>query len=483
MALRSGNGVDSLIAFLAAVVLTAAFSLAAFMNWRRGLFLMIFMAAIQDPIRKLVPGTPGYLVLITAPILLVATLRALAGVPRWWRDFKREFPAIARSIVALMVMCIPAAVISLTYGPGSWMATLLGVFSYSTILLAILAGFHFSRKGITFRQLIATYVVIHGFAMTGAIIEYFALLPDWIVISDTALGYNWVRYGDGYIVEFIAGFYRSGDVMGWHAAAVTCLSLTLMLTGFGRGRYIWIVFAVLGIFALLVCGRRKMVYIVPVYLSVLVMLYWWAGRRELVIKALLVLSLPTAIGLMFVDIMAEETTFIRYYTETSDQAVDSLAGHGFGSVISTVQQSGMFGNGLGFATPGAHHLPIARPRIWQESGTSRLFVELGVPGAIAFIVLVFQIARALFTTTMGHLTAKTPYAALSAGLLSYFVANIASLTVSGQILADPFVAAWLGILVGLVLGSKRLPKDPTIDRVEAKRQEMRRLAAELGVRL
>ena len=90
---------------------------------------------------------------------------------------------------------------------------------------------------------------------------------------------------------------------------------------------------------------------------------------------------------------------------------------------------------------------------------------------MAFIVLVLEIIRRLWTTTLRQLRANRRYGPYCAGLFAFFVANIASLTVSGQILADPFIAAWLGILVGLLLGMERLPDDPQVDRYARVRQQ------------
>jgi hypothetical protein len=61
------------------------------------------------------------------------------------------------------------------------------------------------------------------------------------------------------------------------------------------------------------------------------------------------------------------------------------------------------------------------------------------------------------------------------------VANAGSLTVSGQILADPFVAAWLGITAGLILSIPRLPPDPALDRFRWLRQQQVQARAGIAV--
>lgn len=467
------------MALIIASVVMMALCLLGLANWRQGVFGLVLMAVVQDPLRKLVPGTPGYLALVTAPILYAMVLKAGVTVPRFWGVFARQNPHIAQAVGILGFCAVIPALMSLTYGPGSWMFTLLGIFSYATIILALLVGFHFPRSGVHLTRLLWWYVALHGLAMSGAILEYYGLAEDWMIVSDAAFGFDWIRHGQGYVVEFIAGFYRSGDVMGWHAAAVIAISATL-LTGEKRQRRWWLVlFLALGIFALLVCGRRKMVYMLPVFAAVMMMAYWFAGRRGRMMIAALLLTVPAGMASFAIDLLGEDSTYIRYYTEESDGTLDSLRGHGVGAVLETVNQEGFFGQGLGFATPGAHHIAAERPRVWQESTPSRLVAELGVPGFFAFLYLVLRIGMRCWQVTIQQLREKTAYGGLCAGLFSFLVANAGSLTVSGQILADPFVAAWLGITAGLILSMPRLPPDPAMDRFRWLRQ--RQVQAREGI--
>lgn len=461
------------MALLISTILIFFLSLMGFFNWRLGLFGIALMAVLQDPLRKLVPGTPGYLVLATAPILYAIVLKIIISVPRFWSSFGRQYPAISGALTALAACALIPIAISVSWGPGSWMFTILGVFSYSTIIFAILIGFHFPRSGKQLTRLLWWYVALHGLAMSGAILEYFELAEGWLVVSDAALGYDWVRFGKGYVVDFVAGFYRSGDIMGWHAAAVIAIAMTLLI-GERRARKWWLVtFLLLAVFALLVCGRRKMVYMLPVFAAAVMYAYWWAGRRGRMLVVGLVLVVPVALASFAIDLLGEDSTHVRYYTEESRGTFESLQGHGIGSVIETVRQEGFFGQGLGFATPGAHHVPAPRPRVWQESAPSRLVAELGVPGLLAFLYFVIRLGLACWRVTIDQLRRGTAYGGICSGLFGFLVANTGSLTVSGQILADPFVAGWLGIMAGLILAVPRLPPDPGMDRFEWQRQLQR----------
>jgi hypothetical protein len=146
---------------------------------------------------------------------------------------------------------------------------------------------------------------------------------------------------------------------------------------------------------------------------------------------------------------------VRYYTETRDETWDRVQVQGIDTVVTSFQQSGFLGEGLGFATPGSQHIRVARPRIWQESGPSRLLVELGVPGFVAILLLLGAIGVSLWRGTKRLLRTGSPVAPYAAGLLGFFIANAGSLTVSAQILADPFIASFLGLLAGVSLSLTR----------------------------
>jgi hypothetical protein len=435
--------------------LIALFSLIALSNWRRGVLLIIVVAALQDPVRKLIPGTPGWLALATAPIIAALIMGSRFGTRHWWELFQQHQPMIAKCLMLFAVMCLPAAGISATYGPGSWMLTVLGVFSYSILFLTIIAGFHYARRAEDIRGLLAAYCIVHGTMLSGAWIEYLGLAPGWHAIGSDAFGFAWRRDVWGYVIRFISGFYRSGDVMGWHAAAVTCLSMTLALNTRGRTRLSWAGVAGWAFIALLLCGRRKMVYMLPVFLVAALWLYWQAGRTGRLIALIGVLALPVGTVVMVGDWLKEDATQVRYYTETSDQTLDSFRSQGFRAIYDTYDQAGFFGSGLGVATPGSHHLKVARPRVWQESAPSRIMVELGVLGGVALVFVMLAILGALWRVTREQIRAHSASGSYAAGLMAFFLANVGSLTVSGQILADPFIASFLGFLVGVALSCER----------------------------
>ncbi len=430
---------------------------ATFAKWRLAIPGAILVVALQDPVRKLTPGTPGWMTLLVVPLVVAGLMAMFATVPDVWRRFARNNPKIAQMLALLVLLSIPSIIISLTFGPGSWQFTFLGVFSYSIIFLSVLLGYFYARDIETALNLLATYCLIHGVVLIGALVEYLDLWPGAQIIGSHALGYEWIRWIPGYTVEMISGFYRSSDVMGWHAAMVCMLSVTLAIAKSGKARFFWVLVSAWAVLALLLCGRRKMVYMLPIFILVLTWIYFSAGRASRVLPMIGFLIVPAASVLVTSDMLGENTANIRYYTSANegDSTLDRLQSHGLGEILETYRQMGFFGAGLGFGTPGSHHINANRPRVWQESGPGRVMAELGVPGFLCFLATLAAIGVVMWRVTRTWLIARTREGVLCACLMSVAVANLGSLTISGQILADVFVVVFLGFLVGLVLSFGR----------------------------
>lgn len=307
--------------------------------------------------------------------------------------------------------------------------------------------------------MLAFYVIVHAVMLSGGVLQHLEIFAESKILGDSVFGNAAVRYIPGYIVKLLSGFYRSADVMGWHAAAVCTIAMILAFSSSSKHRWFWILVSGWAILALFLCGRRKMAYMIPIFLMSLTWIYFYVGRAAQVVPILGFLLIPVVSVYYVNDFLGEDSSQVHYYTsaQEGDGTFDRFSEHGFASLIETFRQSGFFGAGLGFATPGSHNISAPRPRIWQESGTSRVLVELGVPGFLGFIGVIAAIVTALWRVTRRHLLARTPAGTFAAGLMSFFVANIGSLTVSGQILADSFIVIFLGAMVGIVLGFARKP--------------------------
>ena len=436
-------------------------ALSALANWRRGCLLLILVAALQDPVRKLTPGAPAYLVLSTFPIWVAIVLGAWSHEPTIWDRFRRWYPYLASTILVFVVMLGPAAVRSATFGRGSWQLTVIGALSYSSALFGVLLGFVYPRGGRSMNRVFAFYCIVNGILLVGGPMEYLRVAPGWAALGTKALmGTDWIRYHQHRVIRMIAGFYRSPDVMGWHAVAVVMLSVSLALISRRGRRYFWLFMAAWAGLSVMLCGRRKMAFMLPVFVFTLVCVH---GRDRIgprFSRLLGALAFVTFVGYIIYVQVGRTESLEEYYFSHYGDVYQRIAGQGVGALLVTYNQSGFLGEGLGTATLGKQHLHVKKPRTWQEGGLSRLLVELGVPGLLAALLMAYAVLRSLFRLIARYGPQRAHFP-LFAGLIAILFANMASFIVSHQIFGDPFVSVFLAFLAGTVLAGRRLLAEAT----------------------
>ena len=444
-----------LYAFLI-LILSGCF--AAITNWRYGIFFLILVAAIQDPIRKMVPGSPGYLVLSTMPIWFAMLVGAFPVFPNAWQVFEKQFRRLSFSVRLFILSLLPAALISATYGPNSWMVTVVGILSYSCLLLGVLTGYLYPRKNnADLRNILKFYCIITAVMLIGTPLDYLNIFPGWKALGASAMGTEWRQTSIyGTIVEMIAGFYRSPDVMGWHAVTLIMFSILLAIINSGTKRYFWLSLAGWGVVGVMLCGRRKMLYILPVFGFVLIWLVWRSRNVQLTtIKALFIIVLCVGAGYSFYQYLGPSSAVETYYFHNPNSPFERVGQHGFKALLTTYNQYGFWGAGLGSATQGIHHLNVAKPRTWQEGGLGRILVELGVPGFFCFLYMGFALISVILKLGNSRLNEDPGRFVVRAGLIAMIFGNAGSFVVSHQIFGDPFVITFFAFTIGLVLSGAR----------------------------
>lgn len=436
------------------LLLAGAGCLVALFNWRWGILAAILVSLLQDPLRKLTPGTPAYLVMVSMPIWLATVLSAAYSQELRIQRFLDQFPRLGFWIrIFAAYLLIPAA-ISATYGRNSWLITLLGAFVYGMMFLTMVAGWQYSARGISPERAMVFYAVVCSLMLIGGPLDSWGYGDRYAAIGTQALGHVWVTHRVGEAVYMLAGLFRSPDVMGWHASLTFMVAAILAFRSKGPVRWIWILVAVWGALNIWLCSRRKMLAMVPIFIGCYALLVFRFKKIQKILSAFGTALLIGGIGWYVIASLFRNDAVERFYLTTIDQASESLERHGYRSVIGTFNQAGFWGYGLGMSQQGVHNIPnVETPRLWQESGPSKLVAELGVPGNLLFLAL-----GAVLILTAYHVVrlsqAKSSFY-LSAGILSILVANTAASIVSAQIFGDPLVAFLLTFFMGMLLSSVR----------------------------
>lgn len=430
-------------------------ALVAFADWRRGIFMMVLIAAIQDPVRKLIPGTPSYLVLATLPVWFLIVVSLFVRIPRLLAIFRKSHRHLSSSMKIFMVALIPGALLSVSYGPGSWRYTLLGLLAYGGILTGWLIGFIYARGERDVTRLMAFYSLVTAIILTGTYIEHMGLAPAWSALGTEVFGSRWIRYTDYGPVPLYSGFYRSPDVMGWHAVVAGMCSLMMGIRERRSKRLFWFLISAWAIGAAMVCGRRKMIMMLPLFGMILSWIYWRAKSTSRAVTIAGTIILVFVAGYIIYNQFAEDQGIEYYYIKYLGDAPLRVKSHGIDSVIETFRQSGFFGEGLGFAVQGSQYVTADKPRVWQEGGLEKILVELGVPGFLAFILIATALFHAILRIVLHQISPGSPDFSIYAGLAAIVLANAGSFIVSHQVYGDFFIMTYFSFLTGMLLSAAR----------------------------
>lgn len=428
----------------------------AFADARTGLRLAIVAGLLQDPVRKLTPGTPPILAISALPIVAASLLGLFSRDRRLVGRLARAHPRLVQSLKVFAISLAPAVLILLvSYGLSAWTALLLGLFGYLTPLMAMVWGFNFARGAEDLRRLLAFYCLLTAVVLLGALFEFLQLWPDWPALGTAALGAPWIRFTpSGLVIRLITGFFRSPDVMGWHAATLTMAALTLALARDRPRARAFLLLAAWAAFCVLICGRRKAI-MMPALWAAVVLVHFLRTRR-----------LGGALGLLFAVSIAlgglafasgEAAIGPEYYAYAYSIASDAprrLQEGTFGAVWWTLVQSGALGAGIGSASQGMQHLGGGVTQGWQESGVSKLVAELGVPGLVCGLLAALQLVRAGLRA-LRQSAQSSPAHSLVIGLGGMAVANAASFVVSHQVYGDLLVMTLSAFFVGVLLSAPR----------------------------
>jgi len=211
---------------VAAAVLVSLFS------WRTGLYLAVLFDLVRDPVRKLSDTHSVFITVAAGTIWGAAFLGLVLSDMPLIRQALSRYSHLRIGILWLIAAVIPGAMISAVLYQGGYKLAVIGGISYLAPLLGIALGFAFSKTEKDLKRILIFYVVINSLMLVGTIFE-------WKKFDFPGLGgidMEWMRYHGRLQVELIAGFYRSPDIMGLHAAHVIvfCAVLAIQSKDFGK---------------------------------------------------------------------------------------------------------------------------------------------------------------------------------------------------------------------------------------------------------
>lgn len=439
-----------MITLLFGALLLASMAL-AMSNWRYGWLAAVVCGVLQDPVRKLTPGTPAYLSMSIVAVYAVVLFAALSSLQRNRADFSRRFPNLYSTLALFGVMLLFAAANGLaTFGLAHWRVPALSLLIYLLPIPAVLLGYSWLTREEQIVSFFKFYAVLTSVSMIGTLLEY--LRFQWPVLGVVAMPGGYIRHLTGMQIRVLSGFYRAPDIMAWHAAMLTAIGITLAVRARALTRaWPWIAVAAWGFFNCIISGRRKAVYMVAVFAIVFV---WRFMRRMSTTQLAMIVMLGLALGLVVNEIRSGERSevYARGTRTTPGEVLRRLEG-GF---VGTLEQGSILGLGLGAATQGVRHVSgQASDFGWQEGGVGKITAELGVPGLLVVAMLGWAILRLMLRIAVVPDIEGTSQI-IRVALLAIVVANIGNFLASAQAYSDPVLTLMSAFITGCLFATATL---------------------------
>src|SRR5687768_15651437 len=196
-----------MITLLFGSILLASMAL-AFSNWRYGWMAAVVCGILQDPVRKMTPGTPAILTMSIVAIYAVILFAAIGSLQRNRADFARRFPNLYSTIALFAVVLVFAGLIGLaTFGVGAWQVPALSFLIYLLPIPAVLLGYSWLTREEQIVRFFQFYAVLTSVAMIGTVLEY--LRFQWPVLGVVAMPGGYMRHLTGMQIRVLSGIYRA----------------------------------------------------------------------------------------------------------------------------------------------------------------------------------------------------------------------------------------------------------------------------------
>jgi hypothetical protein len=422
-------------------------------DWRSGLAWCVVVGLLQDPVRKMTPGTPPLLLLAFMPIYLTMFVQLLSG-RRALHAVRQYYPQLIAPAVLCLVALACSTAQTLSYGALALPVAMLGDFSYAGGIPALLMGFFYFRQSLAgLDRILIGFAALVAVMLIGVPLEYLDVklsVPVLGLINSTE---EWRRYyqttsGTGF-VRMISGFHRSPEVMGWQAAVMVIISLFLLSR---RPRFLplWVGMAVWGVVCVLLSGRRKMLIMIFVFTIVFILLSkGWYRQWFLVVLLIACVVFVPIVGLFVED------EYLRTAESIREASGDRLRSQFLEGPLWLISVVGLVGYGVGTRTQGSQHLLSNINAPLMEGGFEKILVELGILGTVAFLCLAVTLMRCAWRCYRQTRLPASDKVVLG-GLIAFLTGNLAAFTVAFQIFGDPLVLTLVGFAGGVLLSAPRL---------------------------
>lgn len=443
-------------------VILASCCFLAYADVNNSLKYLLVIGFTQDLFRKSIVGEPPLLIVtvgfVFATILMCIWLRK--GFYYSFEPFSRWGQKIQTALIVFLAILFLQFLHSfLRYG--NFIIGLIGFITYIAPFLAVVVGYYFANNSESIRRFLQIYILAGLVVAVSVVLSFLGY--EWRILQEVGVGIT--IYDQGTILESYSGIMRTGELAAWHVSTTACLIMTLALSSTKKVNFI-IVGAIVVLLMIVVAltGRRKMLMLLSLFIFLYAVSYMFYLKK---------LDAKYFFGIFYTGLiiwLGFETINLADYSESlknylaRGSSVYGDAGQRFIQLgLSPIQWAynrvGLLGGGLGIASQGSHLFNVANVAGGAgEGGLGKIMVELGLPGLLCIIWLIWVMAKYVHANLK---LACLPY--LDEKLLSlmlcltvFIAVNGLTFSVATQLYSDVFVLLMLGLFGGFIFAIPKI---------------------------
>ena len=454
MAFEVGKPMLTLFIFI--LLAAVAFSLTGNKN---AILAILAIGFLQDPFRKLIEGQPIYMIVTVGLVFGVVFMNTLKvnGV----RGIREPFFAWSdglRQPLMFFALVLTVQFFHSLLRYGNPIISAIGLLSYIAPLFAIVVGYFLVEKFQAIRTLMVQYIFV-GVILALTIILSFSGL-DSVVFDGVGVGIK--IYDQGTVLRSFSGFMRSGEIAAWHVATACCFLTIIYFSADKKPQAILIVsLLILMMIAIALTGRRKMLMLVTLFVFVYGIAFSFYRQRLSLNYVFSAAAVVLVLWVLAQYLSSSDDSVRNYiargasvYGSASSRAIDL----GFKPIGWAYNRVGLLGGGLGIASQGSHLFNVSNIAGGSgEGGLGKIMVELGLPGLIAVVWLVYAFARYINSSLQLSVQyfVLPQIHSLMLGIACLLLVNIMTFAVATQVYGDMFILIMIGLLSGFLFA---LPK-------------------------
>jgi hypothetical protein len=428
-------------------------------DWRTGLVVTLMIGFLQDPLRKITPNQPSQLNGLVLIGFVLCTLVLL--------DRKRNFSLRTMfwtvpqmdDWVSMYFALIAVQAVNSFARFGAPVLTGIGIAFYVAPALGMWVGFQVGMNLSLLRRLLNVYLIGSAVMALSVFLSFQGF--DHPLLKEVGEGI--LITFEGYSAQGASGFWRTSEIASWHLAAASCIAASMGAASRKSGtQTVLLLMSLAFAFLTIMTGRRKALVLVLAFAAIFILLLF--RRADPAFRDRFVSNLLGTTGLAYIlftlvivgTLGRNFGEFLNRTLTTSDDIGARFQGQGLGAIFRAIEVAQFFGFGVGAGAQTGNLQVNANRGITSlgyvsEGGGGRLIVELGVPGLILVLILIWLFAQ-MFYRNFGLLRYLPSEASvLVLGLASFGIANIPSFITAAQLYGDPFVLILMSICFGSFL--------------------------------